>query len=102
MGALILCLALRAGEPQGAAPSEPTDARSAPVSAADAPAGAVVDTPAPAPAAKHPTGIQSATTGIIPLDDNWGFVKLAYGVSGAGLLGYALSLWVRRPRTKVP
>jgi hypothetical protein len=119
LGALLLSLALRVGETQGApgpeaagsaaAPSAGAAAAEAPPSTPAAPAAGALAPAVPAaaggetaaPAAKHPAGIEAAPTGIIPLDDNWGFVKLAYGVAGAGLLGYALSLWVRRPRTKV-
>ena len=37
-------------------------------------------------------------TGVIV--GGWGYVIAAYTITWAGLLGYAISLWLRRPRNE--
>jgi hypothetical protein len=64
------------------------------------PAPAPAPTPAPAapaePAAKHPEGIEKGYSGVI--QGGWEYVYAAYGLGTAGVLAYAASLFVRRPR----
>ncbi|MCU0696931.1 MAG: hypothetical protein MUC96_10410 [Myxococcaceae bacterium] len=52
--------------------------------------------PAPAPAAKHPEGVEKAYAGVI--QGGWEYVYAAYGLGTAGVLAYAVSLFVRRPK----
>lgn len=40
----------------------------------------------------------ASRVGVGRIVGGWDFVGAAYGVSWAGLVLYALSLWVRRPR----
>lgn len=53
--------------------------------------------PAPAPAPQHPAGIEKAMgSGVI--QGGWEYVYAAYGVGVFGVLGFAASLLVRRPK----
>ncbi|MBF5041085.1 hypothetical protein IR215_01665 [Simulacricoccus sp. 17bor-14] len=42
----------------------------------------------------------ASRVGVGRIVGGWDFVGRAYGVAWAGLALYALSLWVRRPRTQ--
>ena len=54
--------------------------------------------PAP-PVAKHPEGIEKAMgTGVI--DGGWEYVYGAYSVGALGVLGFATSLFLRRPKAQ--
>ncbi|MDX2013926.1 MAG: hypothetical protein SFW67_27260 [Myxococcaceae bacterium] len=52
--------------------------------------------PVAAPAAKHPEGIEKGSAGVI--QGGWEYVYAAYGLGTAGVLAYAASLFVRRPK----
>jgi len=36
------------------------------------------------------------------IQGGWEYVWMAYGVTWAGLLGYTISLWLRKPRKETP
>ena len=58
-----------------------------------------VPTPQPTPPPPdmlHPEGIEKVPMGVI--QGGWGYVYAAYGVGLAGVLLYALSLFIRRPQ----
>lgn len=58
---------------------------------------ALADVPNP----QHPAGIEKAVpSGVI--SGGWGYVYAAYAVALAGLVLYAVSLWVRRPGAQPP
>jgi hypothetical protein len=60
------------------------------------PVPAPTPAPAPAAAAQHPEGIEKAYSGVI--QGGWEYVYASYGLGTAGVLAYAASLFVRRPR----
>lgn len=87
MKSLLLALALLGAPvfadiaPEPAPPAEPTP---------PAP-------PAPAPAPSHPQGIEKAMgSGVI--QGGWEYVYAAYILGAVGVLGYAASLYARRPK----
>ncbi|MBE2253690.1 MAG: hypothetical protein IAE78_29445 [Myxococcus sp.] len=62
-----------------------------------APAAVVEPAPAPAPALKHPEGIEKAMgSGVI--EGGWEYIYAAYGVGLLGVLVFAASLFIRRPK----
>ncbi len=57
--------------------------------------------PPPAPAAQqHPEGIEKAPMGVI--EGGWAYVYAAWGAGLLGLVGYAVSLYVRRSEAPPP
>lgn len=52
----------------------------------------------PPPDMLHPEGIEKVPMGVI--QGGWGYVYAAYGVGLAGVMMYALSLFLRRPEAK--
>lgn len=55
-------------------------------------------TPPPVADMQHPEGIEKVPMGVI--QGGWGYVYAAYGVGLAGVMLYALSLFLRRPEAK--
>lgn len=58
--------------------------------------------PAPVPAAQaqHPQGIEKVPMGVI--EGGWAYVYAAWGAGLLGLVGYAVSLYVRRSEAPPP
>ena len=54
------------------------------------------EAPAAAPAAKHPEGIEKTGVGVI--SGGWEYVYAAYTLGTLGVLGFAASLLLRRPK----
>jgi hypothetical protein len=54
--------------------------------------------PTVAPAAKHPEGIEKAGVGVI--SGGWEYVYAAYTLGTLGVLGFAASLLLRRPKAQ--
>ena len=53
-----------------------------------------------APEPQHPQGIEKAPMGVI--EGGWAYVYAAWGAGLLGLVGYALSLYVRRSEAPPP
>jgi hypothetical protein len=84
-----------------AAPAAAPEAPAAPAApvAEVAPAPAPEVAPAPAPAPQHPAGIEKAMgSGVI--QGGWEYVYAAYGVGVFGVLAFAASLFLRRPKAQ--